>query len=82
MKTIKYDPNVITQEMIARRAREICVRGCSKNSYPIINKMLADLESELTYLAIEELKDEFNICSEEDEVIDDISKNPLIEETT
>ena len=58
MKEIKYDPNVITQEMIALRAREICCRGTFENAYPLVNQKINELEDLVTYLAIKELKKE------------------------
>ena len=58
MKEIKYDPNVITQEMIASRAREICYRGTFEDAYPLVNQKINELKDLVTYLAIKELKEE------------------------
>lgn len=58
MKDISYDPNVITQEMIAQRAREICCRGTFENAYPLVNQKINELNDLVTYLAIKELKEE------------------------
>ena len=58
MKEIKYDPNVITQEMIALRAREICCRGAFEDAYPLVNQKINELKDLVTYLAIKELKEE------------------------
>lgn len=58
MKEIKYDPNVITQEMIVLRAREICCRGAFEDAYPLVNQKINELNDLVTYLAIKELKEE------------------------
>ena len=58
MKEIKYDSNVITQEMIALRARDICCRGAFENAYPSVNQKINELNDLVTYLAIKELKKE------------------------
>lgn len=59
MKEIKYDPNLITQEMIALRARDICCRDWREDGYLSVASKIQELKDLVTYLAIKELKAEF-----------------------